>query len=585
MFAAVSMVIMVRYASDRNNWTSSPCDHKFTNLLTRVVAGPWTLFFTLHDIRNVVHWLYQPHHQHALAQLSRTISPAGDSCPVHPPLHMHTPKRARLEFPQSVTLPSKCPRRGSQQATIENLSDEVLLNIFRCYLDASPRFWLPLVHICCKWRRIVFASQQALRLRLFCTHGTSVLWLKALDCWSALPIVVQYGGSLALDPPAPEDEDNIMVTLKQPDRVNSISLTVTSSLLEKLPAIEKPFSQLEDLVLLSQDNVRQTLPRTFRWGPRLRCLHSTRVAFPAFPHLLYSSRNLVDLQLHEVINPRHFSPEGLADALSGTPQLRSLSLHLLTTANHIRLDLAPPPPPEERTVLPVLNCLNFRGIAEYLEGLVARIDAPRLGDIEITLFNGFIFGPSELSKFIDRIEMQKSPLRAEILSSERAISISVTQSEASTRLELQVSCKPLARQLSYLAEICDGLSAFLLGVEHLRISATQPPRNDRNHRIWAKLISPFRGAKCVHVAGDHSKDIVRALQLLYRSPPALHRLHIAQPGPRHAPLREAVVSFVTSCRLSGHSMAVECEQLCHISGLLVLFPSRPGLRCSPTMSF
>jgi hypothetical protein len=173
----------------------------------------------------------------------------------------------------------------------------------------------------------------ALHLRLFCTHGTPVL--KTLDCWPALPIVVQYGGSPALDPPAPEDEDNIMAALKQSDRVSSISLTVTSSLLEKLSAIERPFSELEDLVLLSRDSVRLTLPSAFRWGPRLRRLHLTRIAFPALLQLLYSSRNLVDLQLHEVLDPWHFSPEALTNALSGMAQLRSLSLHFLSTANYL----------------------------------------------------------------------------------------------------------------------------------------------------------------------------------------------------------------------------------------------------------
>ncbi|KAH8983195.1 hypothetical protein EDB92DRAFT_1607123 [Lactarius akahatsu] len=500
---------------------------------------------------------------------------------------MYTPKRARLMFPSPIRLLTKrmlqkrynscqvpalltnCSLQASRQVTIENLSDEVLLNIFRYYLDASPRFWLWLVHICRKWRRIVFASKRALRLRLLCTHGTPILSLKALDCWPTLPIVVHHGGSLALNPPAPEDEDNIMAALNQSDRVSSISLTVTSSLLEKLSAIEKPFSQLEDLVLLSRDSIRQTLPSAFRWGTRLRCLHLTRVAFPALLHLLYASTNLVDLQLHEVINPWHFSPEALTDALSGTPRLRSLSLHLLTTANYIALDLPLPPPPEKRIALPVLTRLSFRGIAEYLEGLVAGIDAPRLGDIEVTLFNEFIFDPSVLSAFIDRTEMQRSQLRAEILSSERAISISITQPEASTRLELQVSCEPLARQFSCLAEICDGLSAFLLGVEHLHIGATQPPRgqDDSDDEEWAKLIYPFRGAKSVHVAGDHSTNIVCALRSPHRLQPALHRLYIAQPGPRHAPLREAVVSFMTSCRLSGHPIEVEYEQLCHISGL------------------
>ncbi|KAH9178381.1 hypothetical protein EDB89DRAFT_1170966 [Lactarius sanguifluus] len=500
---------------------------------------------------------------------------------------MHTPERARLISPKSraVTLLSKCPRSGTtslkcplltnsslqvpQQVKIENLSDKVLLNIFRYYLDASPRFWLRLVHICRKWRHIVFASQRALCLRLFATYGIPVQ--KTLDRWPALPIVVQYGGSLALDPPVPKDEDNIMAALKQSDRVISISLTVTSSLLKKLSTIERPFSQLKELVLLSRDTVRQTLPRAFRCGPHLRCLHSTGIAFPALLHLLYSSKNLVDLRLHEVINPLHVSPEVLTDALSGMPQLQSLSLHLLTPANYISLDLPPPPPPEERIVLPVLTRLSFRGISEYLEGIVTRIGAPRLGDIEVTLFDELIFDPSNFIEFVERIEIQKSPLRASIRSSERVVSISFTRPEAPTRLKLQVLCNPSTRQLLYMVQICNGLSTYHLGVEHLFISATRLPRGqddrDRDAREWAELIYLFRGAKLIHVAGDRSTNIVRALQLRHRLPPALHRLYIAQPGPCHAPLREAVVSFMTSCRLSGHSMTVKYEQLSHISEL------------------
>ncbi|KAH8996850.1 hypothetical protein EDB92DRAFT_1535458 [Lactarius akahatsu] len=290
--------------------------------------------------------------------------------------------------PQPVTAPSEYPTR----VTIGKLSDEVLLNIFRYYLDASPRFWPRLVHICRKWRHIVFASQRVLHLRLFCTHGTPIL--KTLGFWPALPIVVEYGGSLELDPPAPEDEVNIMAALKQSDSVVSISLTITSSLLERLFAIEKPFSELENLVLLSQNNEQLILPDAFQWGPRLRRLHSTRIAFPSLLQLLYSSRNLVDLQLHDVLNPLDFFPKVLTNALSGMAQLRSLSLHFLPTAYYH----APPLPPGERVVLPDLIRLNFRGIANYLEGLVARIDVPRLMDIEFTVFDGPIF---DLSKLIE----------------------------------------------------------------------------------------------------------------------------------------------------------------------------------------
>ena len=75
-----------------------------------------------------------------------------------------------------------------------------------------------------------------------------------LNCWPALPIIVQYGMSLALNPTAPEDEGNIKAALKQSGRISPISLSVTRSLLPFFSAIQEPFSELEELVLLSQDN-------------------------------------------------------------------------------------------------------------------------------------------------------------------------------------------------------------------------------------------------------------------------------------------------------------------------------------------
>ncbi len=436
---------------------------------------------------------------------------------------------------------------------IRELSDNVLLKIFCYYLNASPRLWPRLVKICRKWRRIVFASQRPLHLRLFCTHGTPVL--KTLDRWPTLPIVVNYGGSPALDPPAPEDEDNNTAALKQSGRVTSISLTVTSSLLEKFSTIRGPFTKLEDLVLLSRDSVQLTLPSTFRCGPRLRSLHLTRIAFPALTRLLYSSRNLVDLQLHEVLNT---SPATLVDALSRMAQLQSLSLHFPSTANHIVF----PSPSGERIILPALTHLNLRGIDAYSEGLVARIDAPRLGDIEITFFNKRIFDVSKLREFIDRIGMQKSHRRADIISSDRAISTSLTQPGTPTCLKLQVLCKTLRSQPFCMAQICSHFSAFLFRVEDLRISTVRPlsVQDGGNRGQWMELIRRFRGAKWFHVAGDHSTDVVRALQLSDERRgtvlPALHKLCIREPEPRYAPLREAVVPFMHSCWLSGRFIVV-----------------------------
>jgi hypothetical protein len=452
----------------------------------------------------------------------------------------------------------------SRQVLTGELSDSVnvLLNIFRCFLDVSPRHWHRLVHICHKWRRIVFASQRALNLRLLCTHGAPVL--KMLDCWPTLPIVVQFAESPALNRPTPEDVDGIMAALKQSTRVTSINLTVTSSLLAMLYELEWPFLELEELVLVSQDTARLTLPRTIHWGSRLRRLHVTRLTFPpAFFRLHFFSRNLMDLQLHEVLDPWHFPPEDLTDVLSRMPQLRSLSLHFLSTANYRALQTA-----RVRAILPVLARLDFRGITGYLECLVGGIDVPYLGDIEITFFNEVTFDLdlSQLNEFIDRVGMHSSHRRAYIISSERVISISLTQPGDPTCLKFHLVCEPLRGQLFSMARICRSLSAFLFNIEELHISATLPSRwEDRLHiERWLDPINSFEGINEFHISGNLSTSIVRALQLADTRRetvlPALHKLYIPQPGPGHEPLTEAVVSFMISRLHSGHPIAMEYEQ-------------------------
>jgi len=252
---------------------------------------------------------------------------------------------------------------------------------------------------------------------------------------------MEYGGSLALNPPVPEDEDNILAALKRSDRVSSIHLTVTKSLMEKLSSIEEPFPKLEDLVLLFQDYMGPGLPGALRRGQSLRRLHSTGIGFPASLQER-SSRDLVDIQLHNVVvRDAYLSPEALANALSRMAQLRSLSLYLHSSASHPDMGILPLSAGEKRVVFPALTHLKFRGTSWFFHRFMVRIDPPLLGDIEIT-FNGSRFVVANLCEFIDRIEIQKSPRRAEVLFSGNAVSISFTQPGAPWRPELRISLRP-----------------------------------------------------------------------------------------------------------------------------------------------
>ena len=465
----------------------------------------------------------------------------------------------------------------SLQVTIEELSDKVLLKIFRYFLDASPRYWIRLVHICHKWRRIVFEARQPLSLRLFCTHGTPVL--KTLDFLPSLPIVVEYGGSPALSPPTQKDGDNIVAALKRSERVHSITLTVTSSLLKKLSTLEGPFLELEDLILSRDSAVPLTLPRTFRWGPRLRRLHLTSIAFPALLQLL-SSSNLVDLRLHDVPNISHISPETLMKPLSGMSRLRSFSLHFPAAAATYR---APSPPYEGHFVLPTLTRLYFRGITRYLEDLVAIIDAPQLEDFEITHFDDPISCHPKLCEFINRMEMHKSHSRAQVSFSKDTVSISLMQPGGPAWLRLEICCKLSSIQLCFMARICVEFSPFLLNVTDLRISSTGPEWPEMVYLgRWLEMLDSFSGVTRLHLDAKCLTNVTHILLALERRPknvlPALHKLYIPQ-AMHPATLTTSVVSFISSRHLSGHPITVEYElsvELCATGPYVAVLSSTPA---------
>ena len=450
------------------------------------------------------------------------------------------------------------------------LPEDILLNIFRQYLDATPRFWPRLAWVCQKWRQIVLTSPLGLDLRLHCTYKTPVL--KTLDFWPRLPIIVRYGGVPNLDPPALDDDDNIIAALKEFDRVSSIHLTVTKSLLQKISTISEPLSELEDLSLLSFDVVQPTLPSTFRWGALLRTLHSTGIAFPSFPQLILPSQGLVDLQLHKIPSSGYFPPEAFADALSGMTHLRTLSLHFISFPPR-RNFLLLPPQSGERIVLPALTCLKYRGTSKYLDSFVARIDAPHLGEIGITFFCQPTMDAFQLQRFIQRIEMQTSLSRAKVETSTHAISISFTDSGASTPLRLQISCKQLDWQLSCMTQICDRISPILFHVGDLGINITQLSDGQDNPGVepWLDLFRSFKfgSAKRFWVAGELMTDILCVLGPASEGNthmlPSLCQIRVQKPMMMDGPSWDSVQSFITKRSTPGRPVEVNAPSYqCHI---------------------
>ena len=105
--------------------------------------------------------------------------------------------------------------------SIDILPDDILLEVFEFCMDeiqiaiSGTKSWQSLVHVCRRWRSIVFGSPRHLNLRLVSTERTSVR--NTLDVWPPFPLVIR--GNLT-----GVDCSNIVVVLERRDRVDEIDL-------------------------------------------------------------------------------------------------------------------------------------------------------------------------------------------------------------------------------------------------------------------------------------------------------------------------------------------------------------------------
>ena len=277
--------------------------------------------------------------------------------------------------------------------TINDLPDEILLAIFGFCVAYSPPpppyeedTWHTLVHVCRRWRFVVFGSPRRLNLRLLCMNGRL---LKTLDIWPQLPIVIHVDDrETGLPRPS---VTNVISMLKQNDRVCKIVIdNVPSPLLFK--AMAKPFPALIELTLTQMSHMEEppTFPDSFLGGsaPRLQSLRLYGFPLPGKGKLLLSTRDLVDLSLGFIPYSGYVSPESMVDILSALTKLKSFQLHLtrFESFGFWTHEESQYPPVFERVVLPALTNFDYRGNSEYLEGIVSRIDAP-LDCVAVTFTN------------------------------------------------------------------------------------------------------------------------------------------------------------------------------------------------------
>jgi hypothetical protein len=410
--------------------------------------------------------------------------------------------------------------------SINVLPADVLLEIFTPYLSRADttEAWCTLVHVCQTWRNVVFASPRSLDLQLLCTDKTPAA--KMLDVWPALPIVVSSYGFPTW---AVAGADNIVAALQHRDRVCEINLqNVPSILLERfVAAMQDPFPALTYLHLESTTNNRKepvsVITNSFLGGSasRLQRLHLDGVPFLAVPKLLLSAGDLVDVGLVDVPHCGYIPPEKMAACLSQLSRLESL--HLGFRSPRSRPGQARPPPPT-RAVLPALTRFQFKGVTEYLEDFVARIDAPQLHVVEITFFNQLIFNTPQLLRLIDRTDTLKAFIRADAHFFNNFVEVRLWPPKESVEymfLSLRISCKHPYWQLSSLSQICN-LSlppiSTLKSLQIICVNVQLPWGDETENTQWLDLLRPFSFVEDLRLPETISKRVSSALRGIAREP-------------------------------------------------------------------
>ena len=444
-------------------------------------------------------------------------------------------------------------------------SDDVLLEIFNFYLGEDPGIdeleeWHILVHVCRKWRAVVFGSPRRLNLQLHC--GTRNPVRQMLDVWPVLPIVIwDWNPTRAVD--------NIIAALEHSDRVCQIELGRVPSLqLENvLAAMQEPFLALTSLQLWSKDDDEApVISDSFLGGsaPRLQYLDLNRLQYSGLPKLLMSATHLVTLHLLDIPHSGYISPKAMLTALSALTNLEAFDLRFQSPRS--RPDRVSRRPSHTRLVLPTLKYFKFRGVSEYLEDLMARIDAPILDCLHITFFHQLIFDTPQLTRFISRTPHSRSQDEEARVTFFNSAVVFTLPEIFGRELELGISCRQSDWQLSSLAQVCN-LSfpwGLMSSLERLYVCEGQHSQlrwqGDVENSQWVELLQPFTAVKELYLSRGLAPCIAPALQELVGERvsevlPALQNLFLEELHPS-GPVQEAIEKFVAVRQLSCHPISV-----------------------------
>jgi len=467
--------------------------------------------------------------------------------------------------------------------TIDVLPDDALVDIFDFYINwdpyTPPNKWRALVHVCRRWRYLVFASPRHLNLRLAYLGRRPMP--DALGVWPVMPVILLSTFEVLLRG-VPYSEsvrrwDNLVAALESEHyhHISEIDISEGFSLRwgRFAAAMQKPFPELTHLrvSLYGSRDLVPVLPDSFLGGsvPHLRTLELRSIPFPSMPKLLLSANGLVKITLLDIPNSGYISPDAMATALTMMTRLESLHLQFRsprsfpnTTSQHL--------PPSARFVLPALTKLVFRGIYEYLEDLLARIDAPLLYYLRIIFFKDLDFDVPQLRRLIGHAEGFKAFDHAEVVVFHGSIRLSLVPKTGAVdrqrQLAIEINCAELDLRLSSLAQLCSSPLPLIATLEELKITESKYLSSSHwkcntDDTRWVELLDSFTAVKNLYLTDEIARHVCGALRELSRERvtevlPSLQNVFVD--GSRSfEQIEEAMRPFVAARQLSGRPVAID----------------------------
>ena len=294
-------------------------------------------------------------------------------------------------------------------------------------------------------------------------------------------------------------------------------------------------------------------------APRLRALDLDDVPFPGLPKLLLSAIHLVNLDLSRIPPSGYVSPEVMATSLSSLTSLELLRLRFQHPRPRPALESRRlPPPPLTRPILPSLTEIEFKGASEYLEDILARIDAPRLNELNIVFFNQIIFDLPQLFQFASRTPTLRAAQEGRIAFyfGESVVRLSSDYGV----LSVNIPCIAREWQLSSLDQVCTSSLPPLSTLEVLYIVADWEGGHrwpdDVENTLWLDLLRSFVAVKNLYLLQSLVPRIASALQELVGERttevlPTLENIYLEDFQTSRL-LHEGIKKFVAARQFTGH---------------------------------